>query len=76
MNILLKAKTDEIVSADDVVCLTIIGPTMKKHFTNLIAKGLNTYDQAHPLLKEMYDLLEHGRVLQDYKNQGLKRHND
>lgn len=43
-------------------------------FTKLISEGLNCKDQAHPELKELGDMLTHGRILQDYySQQGMKR---
>lgn len=38
-------------------------------FKQLINRALNTYVNAHPALKEFGDILEHGRVLQDYYSQ-------
>lgn len=38
-------------------------------FKKLIWRGLNTYTDCHPALKEFGDVLEHGRVLQDYYSQ-------
>ena len=46
-------------------------------FTRLINNGLNCADQAHPELKELGDMLTHGKVLQDYySQQGLVREED
>ena len=46
-------------------------------FTALIDRALNCADQAHPELKELGDMLTHGRVVQDYyAQQGLVREQD
>lgn len=38
-------------------------------FKTLISRALNTNADCHPAFKEFGDLLEHGRVLQDYYSQ-------
>lgn len=38
-------------------------------FKQLIRRALNTYVDAHPELKELGDILDHGKVLQDYYSQ-------
>ena len=70
---LLLSQDSEISSTKDVTTIVIIGPTLNAEFKALIARGLNTYDQAHPQLKELYDQLEHGKILQNYHVQGLKK---
>lgn len=35
-------------------------------FKELMRRALNTYCEAHPELKELGDILDHGRILQDY----------
>lgn len=35
-------------------------------FTELINRGLNCSPNVHPELKELGDMLTHGKVLQDY----------
>ncbi len=42
-------------------------------FKQMISRALNTYSDAHPALKEFGDMLEHGRVLQDYYSQRSDR---
>lgn len=44
----------------------IIPNEIMPQFKALIARGLNTFDTAHPALKELGDILYHNRVLQDY----------
>ena len=38
-------------------------------FKQLISKALNSFPDAHPALKELGDMLTHGKVLQDYYSQ-------
>lgn len=46
-------------------------------FTEVINAGLNCKDQAHPELKELGDMLTHGKILQDYySQQGIVREQD
>jgi hypothetical protein len=57
---------------DQPVCnVNVAGEKAFTAFKNLVRRGLR--DQDPPELKELYDLLEHGRVLQDYRSQGFKR---
>ena len=42
-------------------------------FKKLVARALNTWDQAPAELKELGDMLEHGRVTQDYQSQQGQR---
>lgn len=44
----------------------IISDSSLVRFKQLFSRALNTFDQAHPELKELGDMLEHGRILQDY----------
>ena len=57
---------------DRVDCFVLICDSYesKQRFKQLILRGINSWDQAHPELKELYDVLEHGRVLQNYSTQG------
>lgn len=48
-----------------------------ERFTALISSALNCKDQAHPELKELGDMLCHGRILQDYyAQQGMVKNAD
>lgn len=38
-------------------------------FKELVRRALNCWPDAHPELKELGDMLEHGKVLQDYYHQ-------
>lgn len=46
-----------------------------KPFVQLVRRALNTGPDAHPDLKAMGDMLDHGRVLQDYQVQRTDRRN-
>lgn len=35
-------------------------------FIDLISRGLNCFPNVHPELKELGDMLTHGKILQDY----------
>lgn len=38
-------------------------------FKQLIFRGINNSPDASPAMKELYDIITHGRVLQDYAQQ-------
>jgi len=62
-----------VTNINEVTVVIIVGHPSRLRFNLVVAKGLNTWDQAHPELKELNDVLHHGRILQDYKTQGFKR---
>ena len=45
--------------------LGIVGDSIPR-FAELFRRALNTWPDAHPELKELGDLIEHGKPLQDY----------
>lgn len=45
--------------------LLITGASLERLQT-LVDRALNTWDSAHPELKELGDMLTHGRITQDY----------
>ena len=49
--------------------LLAIPEELLPHFQELIRKGMNCWDRAHPELKKFADILEYGQVLQDYDAQ-------
>jgi len=51
----------------------IIPNEIMPQFKALIARALNTFDTAHPALKELGDVLYHGQPLQDYYAQRSDR---
>jgi hypothetical protein len=55
--------------------ITINGPESQDAFKELVRRALNCWPDAHPSLKEMGDMLDHGKILQDYYAQrtDLKR---
>ena len=65
------SKGTDLEHGDEVVQLTLTGPSVNR-FRKLLAKGMNTWDQAHPELKELHDLVVVGNIQQDYRGQGYK----
>lgn len=49
-----------------VLILQLSGEESISRFKALIDRALNTYDTAHPEIKEFGDILNHGAPLQDY----------
>lgn len=47
----------------------IVPKEIEIQFKQLINKALNSFPDAHPALKELGDMLTHGKVLQDYYSQ-------
>ena len=43
-------------------------------FKELIARAINTFDRAHPEIKELCDLIQYGEILQDYRGQAGTGH--
>lgn len=58
-----------VISYEDDFIDISIPSELLPHFKRLISRGLNTYSDAHPALKEFGDILEHGKVQQDYYSQ-------
>lgn len=53
--------------------LGIVGDSIPR-VKEALRRALNTWPDCHPELKELSDLLEHGKVLQDYYTQaGIPR---
>ena len=46
--------------------IKVEGEESRAAFTLMVQKALNCWPDAHPALKELGDMLTHGRVLQDY----------
>jgi hypothetical protein len=46
--------------------ICIQGVEMVDAFREMVRRSLNCWPDAHPALKELGDMLEHGRILQDY----------
>lgn len=40
-----------------------------EHLKQILARALNTWDNAPPEVKELHDVVVHGWVMQDYKGQ-------
>lgn len=38
-----------------------------EQFKTILSRALNTFPEAHPDWKELWDMMEHGYVLQDYR---------
>jgi len=51
-----------------VMTITIHGAVSIERFQQVIARGMNTHDQAHAEIKEMTDIILHGKPQQDYYN--------
>lgn len=49
--------------------IVIIDDSIWPEFQKLIARGLHTWDQAYPDIKELGDLITVGHVQQDYQGQ-------
>lgn len=47
----------------------VVDNNLLPQFKKLISKALNAYPDCHPALKEFGDMLEHGKILQDYYSQ-------
>jgi hypothetical protein len=47
-------------------CLIGVPKSSIPAFKQLVRRALNTWDHAPPEIKEFGDMVEHGRVLQDY----------
>lgn len=45
--------------------LVISGASLER-FKTLVNRALNVWDAAHPEMKELGDMLTHGRITQDY----------
>lgn len=56
---------DENAPEERTLQVTITGASIKD-FSNLISAALNCSPNVHPELKELGDMLTHGKVLQDY----------
>lgn len=50
----------------DEYSLQINSAELNVAFKELVRRGLNCWPEAHPELKELGDILDHGRILQDY----------
>jgi alkylhydroperoxidase/carboxymuconolactone decarboxylase family protein YurZ len=50
------------------ISLLVTGGSLERLKT-LVDRALNTWDSAHPELKELGDMLTHGKVTQDYYGQ-------
>lgn len=67
--------TTDIPEIEDHYIITIAGAESEQAFKILVRRALNTWPDAHPDLKELGDMLDHGRVLQDYQVQRTDRRN-
>lgn len=60
-------RQDETVACSPITSITFsVSSTSLPRFTTLINAALNTRPDVHPELKELGDMLTHGRILQDY----------
>lgn len=63
-----------IAHAKDCKVIVIDTPESFDRFKELVRRATNVWDFAHPEIKEFADLIDHGKVLQDYYAQaGMPR---
>jgi hypothetical protein len=53
--------------------LISVGPDQVESFKLLVSRALNTWADAPVAMKELGDMLTHGRVTQDYEAQQFKK---
>lgn len=62
--------SDSIYLVENLHGLDITIPKdLVPQFKQLVSKALNAWPDCHPALKEFGDMLEHGKVLQNYYSQ-------
>ena len=61
----------------DRISVSVVGPHVKQ-FQQLIARGMNTWNDAPPEMKELHDLVMYNELLQEYRtpNQGNPKPTD
>jgi hypothetical protein len=52
----------------DELHISVTTPNSLANFTQLVNRALNCWDEAPKELKELGDLLTHGRVTQEYRD--------
>ncbi len=52
----------------DEIQLSVTTPNSLANFTQLVNRALNCWDEAPKELKELGDMLTHGRITQEYKD--------
>lgn len=55
----------EPVAVNEQYSITVTGDYIEP-FKEMVRRALNCWPDAHPVLKELGDMLMHGRILQDY----------
>jgi hypothetical protein len=68
-----KQLVNPVVPEDGSFIQIILTDDSKEHFTTAMNRALNCWPDAPPELKELADMLNHGKILQDYYSQDTSK---
>jgi hypothetical protein len=66
-----------VVSPEDTdsACTIVIEPRMRKAFNEMVQRGTNLWPDAHPVIKELADIITVGVIQQNYQEQNVDQRN-